>query len=392
MIAHRAAVVIPAAGTGTRVGGTTNKLLQPLAGEPLLLHTLRAVAATGFGQVVLVTRPEERETIGQLASAAGCAVTFADGGPTRQASVAAGLAAVRDDLTLVAVHDGARPGVTPALFEAALAAAEEHGGAVVAVPVADTLFRTEDGRLASPVDRDDVWAMQTPQAFRLAVLRDAAERARERGLVGTDEASLVLAAGGRVQVVEGLARNLKITRRDDFAVAEAFQRADEEADMTPLRVGFGYDIHPLVAGRECWLGGVLIDSPVGLDGHSDADVLLHAICDALLGAAALGDIGRHFPNTAAEYHNISSLKLLAATDQLVRGAGFHVVNVDATVIAEQPKLAPHVPLMQTRIAAALSIGETDVSIKATTNERLGSLGASEGIAAHAVAALVRHKE
>lgn len=382
-VATPAAVIIPAAGSGTRVGADRNKLLLPLAGEPLLQHTLRAVATCDLAQVVLVTRPDERETMAALAAACGLTVTFADGGATRQESVANGLAALSPHILLVAVHDGARPLVTPELFDRTLAAAREHGAAVAAAPVADTLKRVRDGQVAGSLDREGLWAMQTPQAFQVGILRQAAEMARADGFAGTDEVSLVERTGRPVVVVESLTPNLKVTRAEDYAAAAAQLAA--RGEERPMRVGYGYDVHQMVSGRELWLGGVRIESEKGLLGHSDADVLLHAICDALLGAVGAGDIGRHFPDTSADFEGIRSMRLLEATHRIVCDAGYRVVNVDATVVAERPKLAPHVPAMIDGIAAVLQIAAECVNIKATTHEKLGALGAGQGMAAHAVA-------
>ncbi|MCC7494182.1 MAG: 2-C-methyl-D-erythritol 2,4-cyclodiphosphate synthase [Fimbriimonadaceae bacterium] len=380
------AAVIPAAGSGTRFGAPQNKLLQPLAGQTVLYHTLRAVGAAGLQQVVLVTRPDERDTLGAVAAAAGCAVTFADGGPTRQASVIRGLQQVRAEIALVAVHDGARPLVTPELFHRALDAAAAHGGAVVAVPVADTLKRVATQTVVGAVDRSELYAMQTPQAFRVEWLREAAQYAAVTGFEGTDEVSLIEHWGRPVRVVPGAARNVKVTHPADLELAAALLGGREEQ---AVRVGYGYDIHQLVAGRQLWLGGVRIEHETGLLGHSDADVLLHAICDALLGAIGDGDIGRHFPDTDPAYRGIASLRLLEATAARVDAAGYQVVNVDATLIAERPKIAPHVGQMIARIAAAAGLRAEQINIKATTNEKLGALGQQQGIAAHAVASVVR---
>lgn len=382
------AVVIPAAGSGRRIGAGVNKLLLPLAGEPLLAHTLRAVAAAEPDRIVLVTRPDEREAMAAVAAAAGCPVSVADGGPTRQASVARGVQALPDQIELIAVHDGARPLLTADLLNASFAAAAEHGAAVVAVPVADTLKVVDDDLVTGSVDRARMWAMQTPQTFRAEWLREAIRYAAVTGFEGTDEVSLIEHLGRPVRVVPGSPRNLKVTRPDDYALAEGWLRSGKET-MVPPRVGYGYDVHQLVEGRELWLGGVKIDSPVGLLGHSDADVLLHAVCDALLGAAGLGDIGRHFPDTDERYRGIASLRLLEATRALLAEAGYQVLNVDVTVVAERPKLAPHVPEMVARIGAVLTIEKDCVNIKATTHEQLGALGAGLGMAAHAVATIVK---
>jgi len=244
------------------------------------------------------------------------------------------------------------------------------------------------------VDREGLWAVQTPQVFRMKTLFDAHIAARDQGWAGTDEASLVERFGEElVHLVLGAPDNFKVTRPDDLRLAEAVLSARQrgamaQTDIGHTRVGFGYDIHPLVAGRRLMLGGVEIPSPRGLDGHSDADVLLHALCDALLGAAGLPDIGNLFPNTDPAYKGISSLELLRQVSEHVGAAGYKVGNVDLTLIAEAPKIAPHTPQMRALIAQTLHIEPARVGIKATTNEGLGSLGRGEGIAAHAVAAII----
>lgn len=387
----RSAAILPAAGTGSRVGAACNKLLLELGGEPLLLHTLRAVAAAQLDQVVLVCRDDERPTMADLASRADLPVTFATGGATRQESVSHGLAALAPDIELVAVHDGARPLVSPLLFHAALASAALHGSGVVALPVVDTLKTVRDGLLAGDVDRSVTWAMQTPQAARADLLRAADAHARATGFVGTDEASLLTHLGEPVHVVPGSARNLKVTTSDDFALAQTLLGAttEERSAAVVPRIGFGFDIHRTARERELWLGGVRIESEFGLDGHSDADALLHAICDALLGAIGAGDIGRHFPDTDPAYRGIASIKLLTHVHGLLVQAGYRVVNIDATLVAERPKIMRYVPEMVRCIAAAVQVEPECVNIKATTNERLDDLGQALGMAAHAVAAVVK---
>ncbi len=388
----RCAVVLPAAGSGQRAGAGRNKLLVPLRGEPLLLHTLRAVAAVGAGQVVLVCRDDERATMAGLAAAAGLAVTWATGGATRAESVANGLAALAPEIELVAVHDAARPLVEPALFWATLADAAATGSGIAALPIADTLRRRGADGGATTVDREGVWAMQTPQAARVALLRAAQVAAG--GALATDEAGWLEAAGADLTFTLGSARNIKVTRPEDFSLAEMML-----SDRTPLtpppglpRVGYGYDVHRLVPGRELWLGGVRLEHELGLLGHSDADSLLHAICDALLGAVGAGDIGRHFPDTDPKYKGAASVDLLAAVGGLLEDAGWQVGNIDATVVAQRPKLAPHIPAMRGVIAQTLGLAEDQVNLKATTNEELDDIGAEQGIAAHAVALVVRRAD
>jgi len=375
---------------GNKTGG--NKVFAPLAGRPLLRWTAEAFAAHAAVDGILVVAGAGevarcREALGGLDKL----LSIIPGGETRQASVSFGLftlGGAPDDLVLV--HDGARPLVTPDIITRCLDGAREFGNAVAALPVADTLKAVDERQTVQrTVDREGLWAVQTPQAFRLATLFEAHIAARDAGWTGTDEASLVEKFGDEpVHLAVGAPDNFKVTRPDDLRLAEAILRSRQKEPMGQTRIGFGYDIHPLVVGRRLVLGGVEIPSPRGLDGHSDADVLLHALCDALLGAAGLPDIGNLFPNTDPAYKDISSLHLLRRVWERLRAAGYAVGNVDLTLIAEAPKIAPHVPQMRALIAEALHIQPARVGIKATTNEGLGSLGRGEGIAAHAVAAII----
>jgi len=252
---------------------------------------------------------------------------------------------------------------------------------VVARPLADTVKRaTPEGDVEATVARDRLWGAQTPQGFRFHLLYDAYRRAVAEHWPVTDDAGVVERAGHRVHLVEGEAMNFKITRPEDLALAERLAGG-------PPRIGIGYDVHRLVPDRPLVLGGVTIPHDAGLLGHSDADVLTHAIMDALLGAAALGDIGQLFPDTAPQYHGISSIRLLAQVVDRVREAGFLPVNVDAVIVAQAPKLAPHVDAMRERLAATLALPRSGVSVKATTTEGLGFIGTREGIAAYATACL-----
>ena len=367
-----------------------NKVFAPLAGRPLLRWTAEAFAAhPAIDGILVVAGAGEVARCREALAGVDKLLSIIPGGETRQASVAIGLFTLGGDADdIVLVHDGARPLVTPDIITRCLDGAREFGNAVAALPVADTLKVVDEQQMVRhTVDREGLWAVQTPQAFRIATLFEAHIAARDQGWTGTDEASLVEKYGGEpVHLVLGSPENFKVTRPADLSLAEAVLRARLETPMT--RIGFGYDIHPLVTGRKLMLGGVEIPSPRGLDGHSDADVLLHALCDALLGAAGLPDIGNLFPNTDPTYKGIASLELLRQVSARVGGAGYQVGNVDLTLIAEAPKIAPHVPQMRALIAQALHIEPARVGIKATTNEGLGSLGRGEGIAAHAVAAII----
>lgn len=386
--------LIPAAGLGARFNNSGgNKVFAPLLDQPLLSWTVSAFARhPGIDGIVVVTGREDmarcRETLAGFEKVMAVVV----GGQSRQESVQIGLfalGAAPEDLILV--HDGARPLVSAAVIDRCIAGTRENGSAVAALPVTDTLKRVGEAQIITEtVERGDLWAVQTPQVFHAQTLLNAHVAASDAAFHGTDEAALVEHLGDvPVHLVLGEAENLKVTRPEDLALAEALLRRRQEIRETQMRVGFGYDIHRLVPGRRLVLGGVEIADPQGrgLDGHSDADVLLHAICDALLGAAGLPDIGTLYPNTDAAYAGIDSMTLLADVAHRLTLQRLSVVNVDATLIAESPKIAPYVGLMRQNLTSALDLEATQVGIKATTNEGLGALGRGEGIAAYAVVSL-----
>jgi 2-C-methyl-D-erythritol 4-phosphate cytidylyltransferase/2-C-methyl-D-erythritol 2,4-cyclodiphosphate synthase len=306
------------------------------------------------------------------------------GGATRQATVRNALAHLPDGVRFVAVHDAARPLVSHALLDRLIATAMQYGTAIPALPVQDTLKRSEDGRtVQATVPREGLYRVQTPQVFRADWLIEAHRRAAEEGFEqATDDAQLLERAGYPVHLVDGDPRNLKLTTPDDLHLLRLHIG---EGALT--RTGIGYDIHQLTEGRTLMLGGVAIEYPYGLQGHSDADVVLHAICDALLGAAALGDIGQHFPNTDPRWKDAPSLTLLQQVRTLLAQHGWQPLNIDAMALAEAPKLAPYIPEMRQRIAHTLGILPEQVSIKATTNEGMDAVGARRAIACYAVAAI-----
>ncbi len=304
------------------------------------------------------------------------------GGDRRQDSVANGFGAVADRADIVVIHDAARPLVTDAIIRRTVEAAAESGAAIAAIRARDTVKRGDAAqRIVETLPRDRIYLAQTPQAFRTAVLRDALGFADE----ATDEAALAERAGYAVRLVEGDPRNLKITTAEDLAMAEHLLGGGTSA--ATVRIGNGYDLHTLVTGRPLVLGGVTIPFEKGLQGHSDADAVCHAVTDAILGAAAAGDIGRHFPDTDPAWKDANSLDLLRRAAAIVRGAGFDVANVDVVVIAQRPKLSPHVDGMRSNLARALGCEPSQVSVKGKTNEGVDSTGAGESIAVHAVALL-----
>ncbi|MDP6039677.1 MAG: 2-C-methyl-D-erythritol 2,4-cyclodiphosphate synthase, partial [Candidatus Latescibacteria bacterium] len=307
------------------------------------------------------------------------------GGVERQDSVACGLAAVGEDASVIAVHDGARAFVTPEDIAAVVAVAAERGAAVLGTPMTDTVKRVDGDRVVETLDRSELWGVQTPQAFRADVIRRAHQEATESDFFGTDDTALVERLGEEVVVVPGRVDNVKITSPEDLDMSILEKRGDVAA---ALRIGQGYDVHQLVEDRPLILGGVNVPHEKGLLGHSDADVLTHVVIDAVLGALGAGDIGQLFPDTDPAYKDISSLVLLERVADVVKERRAEVLSVDATVMAQQPKLAPHIVQMRENLAQALGILVDCMSVKATTTERLGFVGREEGMAAQAVA-LVR---
>lgn len=384
-----AAAIVVAAGRGERLGAPSGKAFVPLLGEPMVLHTLRAVEACSVIDGIVVVVPEGRVgAMEDLARRAGLSRVreIVPGGRERQDSVLEGLMRVGDP-GVVVVHDGARPLVRPDVLADVTTAAAETGAASAGVPVRETVKAVEGDEAMSTVSRDSLWIAHTPQAFRTALLKEAHRRAREDGFRGQDDAVLVERLGHRVRMVEDSPTNLKITVPEDLRLAEAYL-----AQTTPIptsRTGIGMDAHRFEMGRALRLGGVEIAAPRGLAGHSDADVLLHAIMDALLGGAALGDIGTHFPPGDPAYKDANSLALLARVREMLSAAGWSVAHVDVVVLAEAPRLAPYIPEMRTRIGRTLNVDGAAISIKATTTEGMGAIGRGEGIAAYAVATVSR---
>ena len=382
-------VVIPAGGTGSRFGHVHPKQFLDLAGMPVLARTCLAFLELEMVRTVVVAAPadflEHATSLLQahIPPAWHQRLRVTVGGATRQDSVRAGLADLPKEIELVLVHDAARPLVDRATILRCLDGAVRYGAVIAAVPVKDTLKRVDnDGWITATVDRTHLWQAQTPQAARRALLERAFCEAERVGWVGTDEAALLEAAGIPVRVVAGSECNGKITQRDDLRVAEAL--LGKEGTM---KIGHGFDAHRLVAGRDLILGGVTIEYELGLDGHSDADVVAHALTDALLGALGAGDIGRHFPDSDLHYKGIDSLLLLAHVQALAEQQGFCVGNADITIVCQRPKLAPHLAAMQANLARCCKVQPQAVNIKATTTEHMGYTGRGEGIAAHAVVSL-----
>lgn len=387
----KAAAIIAAGGIGTRMGVSRPKQFMELAGVPILIHTLRAFELTAsVSEIVLVAPVDHLADVEALLTRYGTGKVrhVVPGGVLRQDSVRCGIESLSPEIELIAVHDGARPLVTPEIIDRCLVAALQFGAAVAAVPVRDTLKRSRGRIIAATVNREQLWQAQTPQAAKADLLREAFRKADEDGFVGTDESSLLEHLGIPVTLVEGSEQNIKITRPEDISIAEAILgRSGMERGTMSFRIGHGYDAHRFAEGRPLMLGGIEVPFERGLAGHSDADVLVHALCDACLGAVAEGDLGRHFPDSDPRYAGISSLALLASVIEHIEKQGFAVGNADVTVIAQRPKLASYFLAMREKIASVCGISPESVSLKATTTEGMGFAGREEGIAAHAVVLL-----
>ena len=367
----RTIALLMAAGRGERAGGVL-KQVRPLGGRPMVAWSYATLAAhPGIDRVIVVADPA-----GPVAQALP-GVAIVAGGATRTASVAAGLAAAQADAaTRVLVHDAARPFLPSAVIDRVLAALDSHDGATPALAVADTLAR-DDGMLGETVPRDGLVRIQTPQGFRLDVLLRAHAAAAGPA---SDDAQLVRALGGRVALVQGDAVLDKVTFPADLVAAEA-----HAATLIVSRSATGFDVHRLEDGEELWLGGLLIPHAQGLSGHSDADVALHALTDALLGTIGAGDIGSHFPPSDMQWRGAASDQFLTHAVDLIAARGGIIDFADLTLICEAPKIGPHRDAMRDRIAALLRVPAARVSVKATTTERLGFTGRGEGIAAQAIA-------
>ena len=379
--------IIAAGGAGTRLGAGRPKQLLSLGGVTILQRAVGAFdRCERVDEIVLVLPPALAEGPPLADAPGGTPLRVVAGGARRQDSVARGFAAAAasgDDV--VVVHDAARPFCPPDLIARTIDAARRHGAAAAALPVQDTLKQRSVGAgrfVARTLARGRIVRAQTPQAFRAAVLAEAIRLGRA-GVEATDEAALAERAGHRVALVEGDPRNVKITTERDLAAA---RRCVEET-MAAARVGIGYDLHRFTAGGPLRLGGVLIPHDRELVGHSDADAVCHAVTDAILGAAAAGDIGRHFPDTDPRWKGASSIAMLEAAAGLVRSRGFVVVNLDVVVVAEHPRIAPHVDRMREAVAAAVGVEPGAVGIKGKTNEGVGETGRGEALAVHAVALL-----
>ena len=380
----RVSAVLVAAGSSTRMG--FDKLSFDLGGETVLHRSIRAFEQDPLVTEIVLVAGKNRAFVEQQAADCTKPVQIVTGGTTRAESAKNGVLAAAGEL--VAVHDAARPFVSQAVITAALEAAARCGAAAPAVPVKDTIKAAARGNgktvpdaclVYTTPDRSTLYAVQTPQCFdRAEYLAALEELDAEKARLVTDDCSLFELTGRAVQLTQGDYANYKITTREDLP-------RPEQKEEHKMRIGHGYDVHRLVEGRKLILGGVEVPFEKGLLGHSDADVLAHAVMDAVLGAAALGDIGQHFPDTAEEYAGADSLVLARRVAEIVAAQGWRIENIDATILCQRPKLAPYIPVMREKLAAAFGLPVEAVSVKATTEEHLGFTGEGLGIAAHAVA-------
>ncbi len=381
------AAVVVAAGRGERAGGDVPKQYRDIAGEPMIRPTLRAFlnhAQIGVVQPV-INLSDERI---YRAATAGLQKLPApvSGGATRQASVRAGLEVLAASAPeLVLIHDAARPFLSGALIDRAIAAGKAAGAAVPGIVIADTVKAIDGAAIVvETLDRNRLRVVQTPQAFAFDLILDAHRRAAEAGLDSfTDDAALAEWAGHRVSVFEGETGNVKVTTNDDFARAEILHLAS----LADVRTGNGFDVHAFADGDHIMLGGIRMPHSRGVTGHSDADVALHALVDAILGALAEGDIGTHFPPSDPQWKGASSDRFLAFACERVRARRGIIAHLDVTVVCESPRVSPHRDAMRTRIAAIAGIAVERVAVKATTSEKLGFTGRGEGIVAMATATI-----
>jgi len=380
----RVSAIIAAGGAGRRLGGAVPKQLLELDGRSILERSVDAFAQhPAIAETIVVLPPNLAAAPPAWLIARGPRVRVVAGGERRQDSVANGFDAVDASTDVVLVHDAARPFVTAEVISRVIAATAAHGAAIAGVPVSDTVKRVEAGKadpvIVETISRDTLYLAQTPQGFAHRVLRDAVALGRS-GVEATDEAALAERAGHHVSIVDGARSNMKITTSEDL------EAAARGAGRTS-RVGTGYDLHRLVSGRRLILGGVEVPSELGALGHSDGDVICHAVTDALLGAVSAGDIGQHFPDSDPAWKDASSLAMLKQVATLIRSHGFTVVNVDVVVILERPKLGAYRTRIRDSVASALGVAADAVGVKAKTNEGVDAVGRGEAIAAHAIALL-----
>jgi 2-C-methyl-D-erythritol 4-phosphate cytidylyltransferase/2-C-methyl-D-erythritol 2,4-cyclodiphosphate synthase len=381
------------------MNSTVPKQFLIIAGKPILLHTIQSVSSIEAVTQIVIALPVNHISKARTMlrrQPMKVDIQCVSGGPSRQESVRRGVAHVHPECDIIMVHDAVRPLCDRDMMMRVLDAAWKGGAAVPGLPATETIHRvSRNGRMLTTVPRDELYSIQTPQAFHAGILRSALERAHRENFLGTDESSVVRWAGHPVVVVPGSPNNIKITRPLDLDIARLLiskssgEESDADMSESRLRIGQGIDYHRLVKGRKLILGGVEIPFERGLEGHSDADALSHAVCDALLGAAALGDIGRHFPDTDPSNRDRSSLEFLREVSTKIQKAGWTIRNVDATLLLQRPRISSYMPAMRDKIAGALGLETTEVNIKATTTEGMNAEGRGEGVSAQAIALLCR---
>ncbi len=386
--------ILAAGGRGTRLGSDIPKQLLTLGDRTILQRSFDLVESHERIDEIVVALPRDLAASPPPYLISGRKpVRIVDGGFRRQDSVANAFARVSPGASVIVIHDAARPFATAGLFSRVIDAAAKGGAAIAALPASDTVKEATAAPglriVARTIARESIYLAQTPQAFSRQVLEEAIELGRQALGTATDEASLAEQAGHSIRLVDGEDANIKITTPQDLKFSKALAGIGELAlGMSGIpRIGTGYDLHRLEPGRPLVMGGVTIPHETGLAGHSDADVLCHAVTDAILGAAAAGDIGQHFPDTDVKWKDANSIELLKGAAAIVRAAGYVVANIDATIIAERPKIAPHVPQMRANLAQAIGVNISAVSVKGKTNECVDALGRNEAIAVHAVALL-----
>lgn len=381
--------IIPSAGRGERFGRGFNKVLAEVAGKPIIARTIGVFQASSLiDEVILVCGKGETGACEDIVRRFGFDKVAAviEGGEHRQDSVRNGLLRIRPEAEIIVIHDGARPLVTEHIIAESVSAARLYGAAITAHPITDTVKSSDaDEFVMTTLDRNELYTVQTPQTFRREVILDAHEKAKADGVYATDDAALVERIGGKVKLTAGSPDNIKVTTPRDLEIVAA----KLSGSAGEVRFGFGYDIHCFGQGRKLFLGGVEFANEEGLEGHSDADVLLHAVSDALLGACAAGDIGRLFPDTDPQYKGISSMKLLSRVAEVLASGGWRATSVDVTLVAQKPRIALFVDTMRANISSAVGVEVERVSVKATTAEGLGAIGQGEGIACYAVAGILR---
>ncbi len=374
-------VIIAAAGQSSRMGSDISKQLLEISGKTVLEYSLDAFSKSEYVKEIIVSsKKEEVETVSSLCDKYKKVKCVVEGGSIRQESVYKAMMQVSSESQIVAIHDAARPLISTEEIDNIILCANEHGAVCPVSKIADTVKKVSDNVITETLDRSVLFLASTPQTFKTEIYREALAKIKD-GQIFTDDCSIVENNGVKVHTYVMEKDNTKITTISDLI------GVSHKLEKNCLRVGHGYDVHRLVSDRALIIGGVNIPHETGLLGHSDADVLVHAIMDAILGGAGLGDIGRHFPDTDKEFLGISSIELLKRVKSLISKEGYSIENIDATIVAQAPKLSPHIPEMISNIAIALDVSPSQVNVKATTEEHLGFTGEKLGISAHSVVML-----